>query len=182
MKIVKNISLLFAASALFLAGCGDDVSSPGVDNEREVFTTVKLTLISSDKDTVTAAFNDADGEGGIAGSFAGSLKLKAGKTYMSSLTLLDESDPKNIANMGEEVLEEGVDHQVFYTVSTSNLTVEYADKDAKGNPIGLMTTFKAMTAGSGKVQVMLRHQPGVKDGKITSGETYVEVEFPFTVE
>ena len=71
----------------------------------------------------------------------------------------------------------------------SDLQIVYADTDSNGNPLGLLTSVTTGEAGSGIIQVILRHKPdktasGVASGDITSagGETDIDIEFAVTVE
>lgn len=182
-KTLKG-GFLLAALALVL-GCNDEVSHPHEHNENELFTTVKLELVNAADatDKTSAQLVDKDGEGGAAAVITGALKLKAGATYKGSLTLLDESNPASVVNMGEEVLEEGHDHLVVYTkTSDVKVSISLTDKDKNGKGIGLSTEFKAETKSSGKLTVELRHQPGQKDGTAAPGSTDVSATFDISVE
>ena len=44
-------------------------------------------------------------------------------------------------------------------------------------PIGLKNKVKTKDAGEGSFTVRLKHQPNVKDGKETTGDTDIEVDF-----
>ena len=86
-----------------------------------------------------------------------------------------------------EVLEEALEHQVFYQVASGDFVIQYADQDSNGNPIGLSTNFQSNTTG-GNLTVILKHEPsktaaGVSGGDITNagGETDIEVVFPVNV-
>jgi len=180
------VPALFAGFSL-LSGC-KDVSSPEDTNEIEVFTTVTLMLTqqggTSDETQATIRFKDGFGHGDALEK-NDTLKIMAGATYSAELVLLNESaSPAEV--MSEEVKEEGVDHQVFYSYDGDNgsaLTVDYADMDANHHPIGLLTTFKAGSDGNGILKVTLKHQPGLKSATstIATGETDVEVSFHVTI-
>jgi hypothetical protein len=99
------------------------------------------------------------------------------------LELLNElEDPaENITN---EIIEEAVDHQFFYSTSIDDLVIAYDDMDPNGNAIGLETMVSANSANTGTITIILRHEPkksasGVADGTITNagGETDIEVTF-----
>jgi hypothetical protein len=110
------------------------------------------------------------------------LFLKAESQYEVEVILLDESkDPALV--MSDEVEEEGEEHQIFFVPSDLDLTVEYADADEEGRPIGLRTSQVTGAAGRGNLRVVLKHQPGLKNESSTlnTGETDVDVTFPALV-
>ena len=68
-------------------------------------------------------------------------------------------------------------------------SVSYADSDANGNPIGLLSIFNSSSSEEeGFLIVTLRHQPdkfasGVSDGNIENagGETDIEITFDLVI-
>ena len=86
---------------VFVACKEDNPSDPGNGNDQELITKVILTLTENGtSNTVTATFNDPDGDGGIA-PLIGALVLKAGSAYTGKIELKDES--KNpVADLTEE--------------------------------------------------------------------------------
>jgi hypothetical protein len=160
------------------------------ENEEEVITTVtyQLTPISGGT-PVTLSFQDKDGNGGQAPIIKGGVLAKDVE-YNGVLTFLNESSSPAV-NITEEVLEEGADHQVFFTADAGIINaIEYAylDNDSNGKPIGLKTLLKTKAAGSGNFGIILRHKPnknaaGVSEGdsKNAGGETDIEVSFPLEI-
>ena len=74
-----------------------------------------------------------------------------------------------------------------YTVKLTNgTTIRYTDSD-NGTPsrsIGLRTRIRTATTAKGSklpLQIVLKHQPGVKDGTYAPGETDIEVNFKLKV-
>jgi hypothetical protein len=138
-------------------------------------------------DVVSLVFSDPDGDGAIAPTITGAT-LAANTVYNAVITLLNES-VSPAEDITEEVEAEQEEHQFFFSTSGSlNLTVSYADQDADGNPLGLLTTCTSGASSSGDLTVILRHEPnknaeGVKDGDLTNagGETDIEVTFPITI-
>ena len=129
-----------------------------------------------------------DGDGGTAPVIINGT-LAANTTYSGTVDLLNESE-EPAEDIGAEVAEEDDHHQLFYELSSGlNMTIEYADFDGDGNPLGLMTTLTTEDASSGQLTCTLRHQPekdepGVADGDITNagGETDIEVQFEVTIQ
>jgi hypothetical protein len=76
---------------------------------------------------------------------------------------------------------------VFKSNPLSLLSVQIKDLDKKGMPIGLLSEIKSQfVAGSGKFNVILKHQPpvngkAVKTGNEEGGSTDVDVTFPVII-
>lgn len=186
MKTVsfKNLFIAATAVALIITGCKKDketVPDPEEPvNEIEVMTTFKLTFVDSANSTniVTATFRDSDGDGGKAAVQFDSIKLAANKTYFTSVLILDETkSPADTTS--NEVEEEANDHLFFYTPQGVNETITILDKDTHPTPlpVGLHTKWKTGGVSTGSTKIVLRHQPGVKDGTYAPGETDIEILF-----
>jgi hypothetical protein len=177
-------------------------------NTEEVITTVKLIFTDSASLVQTSyMYKDPDGDGGQAAFYGGTnqsdsvFTLTASTTYSVEILLLDET--KNpVDTISKEVKAEGDEHMFFfnngnntilnsgnpYTVQLngSNIMVTYLDLDA-GSPqrgIGLKTRFRTYSAtGSIKnlLNVVLKHQPGTKNGTYAPGDTDVDVNFKVMV-
>ncbi len=179
-------SVFIFATLLLLSGCGNDDADPVNENEEELITTVRLTF-SSGTDTFTAEWKDEDGDGAM-DPMVDDIVLASGTTYTMVLQILNESETP-AENITEEIEEEAEEHQFFFVASDAlNLTVEYDDEDADGNPVGLKNVFTAGGASTGTLTVILKHEPnktaaGVRDGDPTNagGETDIETTPPFNV-
>lgn len=175
-------SFLFAT--LLLSSCSDDDPTP--TNEEEVITTLVVDLTpaaGSGASAVQLKFYDADGDGSIAPVITPSIaQLKAGVTYTGVITVFNETE-NPIGNVTEEIEEEKNAHLFCFTATGTDVTVAYLDKDDNNLPIGLSNSWVAGAAGSvGTVQVVLRHQPGVKTGVCPGpGESDMDVTFPLQV-
>lgn len=185
MKLTNVLSLL-ALAALILGGCKSDDPEPV--NEEELITTLIYELTPAAGGTpVTFTFRDLDGDGGDPPVIEAG-KLDATTSYTGKITVLNEQETP-AEDITEEVEEEDEEHQFFFTVSSANLTVTYADMDADGNPVGIATTADTGTPSTGTLTIVLRHEPvkdaaGVSDGDITNagGETDIEVTFEVVIE
>lgn len=183
MRLTTNTLAIIGlfSIAIIYAGCKDP-EVPDVVNEEELITTVLLTFeneMSGEVDTF--AFRDLDGAGGNAPTEFDTLRLIAGTEYHVHVYLLNES-VSPAEDITVEVEEEAVDHQMFYEVDGADITFTYEDTDANGLPIGLHMMAVSGVAGDGTVTVTLKHQPGIKDGNITTGEADVEITFVAEVE
>lgn len=196
MHMLRNTpkALVFGTMLMALAACKkeDPVTPPTPTppvNEQEVITTLLVRLEStSGGDVKLLQWRDLDGPGGN-DPVISSDTLTAGVVYNASIEVLDESDPNNVKDITEEISEESAEHQFFFIVSGSNVTVAYNDADGNGAPIGLSSVWTAGTASEGTVTVILRHEPdkgaaGVSDGDITNagGDTDIEVSFPVVIQ
>jgi len=186
MKSIKQV-LVLASIILLATSCSDD--DPIVVNEEELITTVEVTLTPEDGSTdITLKSVDLDGDGPDAPVVSISGNLTANTTYTGSTVVLNETE-NPAENITEEVLEEGVDHQFFYTFNNGLASTTYTDTDVNGDPIGITFTLTTTDAGSESLTVTLIHEPnkdgeGVVSGDITNanGETDAEVTFALTIE
>ena len=181
MKFLKYALL---ASTLIFASCSDDDdNTPEPVNEEEVITTLTVTL-ESGSDTVVMQYQDLDGDGPDAATVTVSGSLNANTTYDGSIVLLNETESP-AENVTEEIEEEDLDHQFFYTVGSGlDVAAEYVDADSEGNPLGLSFILNTGVASSGGLTFTLRHEPNKPNTGLENagGETDIEVTFDVTVE
>ena len=180
MKFLKYALL---ASTLIFASCSDDDDTPEPVNEEEVITTLTVTL-DSGSDTVVMQYQDLDGDGPDAATVTVSGSLSANTTYDGSIILLNETESP-AENITEEIEEEDLDHQFFYTVGSGlDVAAEYVDADSEGNPLGLSFILNTGVASSGGLTFTLRHEPNKPNTGLENagGETDIEVTFDVTVE
>ncbi len=172
---------------LFVACGGDD--DPIIPNEEEVITDLVYVLTPTDTgDVVTLSFSDPDGDGAQEANIEVSSSLLPGATYTGALTLANNSDPSDPEDITTEILAEDVDHQFFYTPSsTLDVILEYLDTDANGGPVGLLTEVQTGDASEGTLRIILRHEPNKSSGATITdptgagGETDIEVTFPLVI-
>ena len=144
-----------------VTSCKKDEPSPVEDNEN--LTTVKLKFTESGT-TSTFTFKDLDGPGGNAPTID-KISLKPNKTYTLAVEILDETK-KPVETVSDAIFTERDEHLFEYVPTPSSiLSVTTTDKDTRGLPVGLTASVKTTAAGTGKLQVVLHHQPPV-NGKI----------------
>jgi hypothetical protein len=165
-SIIKSILMGIMAVAI-IVGCKKDEPAPVEDNEN--LTTLKLKFTESGT-TSTFTFRDLDGAGGNAPTID-KISLKPNKTYTMVVEILDES--KTPSSIISDAIYEERDQHLFEYVATpaTILTVITTDKDTRGLPLGLIANVKTTTAGTGKLKVVLHHQPPVS-GKIVKDGTF----------
>ena len=200
--MLKNIyfkATLLSTILLFISCDKDD--TPEAENEMEVFTKAVIVVTDlSDDSSETYNFeveeHDHDHDHSVLRQTQDDddhgdhtvIELKSNSEYKFEISFLNESDPNNIIDMTEEVVEEADDHHVFYElvgngisyVSTSGDTF-----DSKSNPLNLVTKWTTTTATEVEVEAYLLHQPTSKTGSTRDdfgGATDVEIEFEAHVE
>ena len=108
------------------------------------------------------------------------ITLAANTSESVSIEFLNDATSENIT---EEVAAEKDEHLVCYSSSSGlDLTIETKDQDGANLPVGLSTTWTVGEASTGTVTIELRHQPGVKDGTCTPGDTDVQVSFDIVIQ
>jgi hypothetical protein len=175
-----RLAALLLAAPLVFSACKEEDPEPDEDNEQ--ITTVTYVLTPTGGGTAaTVTWRDTDGSGGNA-PVIGTLNLRPNTTYTGAITLLDET--KNpAANITDEVRAEAHEHLLVYTPTPAGLlAITRTDRDNRNLEIGLATRLVTNAAGTGSLKVVLRHQPGSKDGTATPGDTDVDVTFPVTVQ
>lgn len=185
MKRLHYIPLLALA---LMSSCkssdDDDVTTPDIENEEELITTVTVTLTdtSNASNVVQATFRDTDGEGGNAATSFDTLYLEQGIVYAGTIELLNESDPSETEDITEEVEEEADEHLFCYD-SQAHVDISRTDSDGE-HEVGIETLWVVHNmTGEGSVTISLKHQPGgIKDGTCSPGDTDVELEFVTVVE
>jgi len=186
--------LLFTIVAMMGNGCKPEENKPPGSNnppptEEELITTVRASFTQvGGGHNAEFSWVDIDGDGGNAPVITGDTLL-VGTSYNTTLLLLNESvSPAD--TVSNEVADEAAEHQFFFSTTGGSLTwASYGDTDPNGLPVGLLSTWVAMGAGSGGITVILRHEPnksaaGVSGGDITNagGETDIEVVIPYVVQ
>ncbi|MDB5242516.1 MAG: hypothetical protein JWP57_3141, partial [Spirosoma sp.] len=86
----------------------------------------------------------------------------------------------------DEIKEKANEHLFVYTYTAASgpatsLVVTITDQDTNPAPgpypLGLMTDIKTGASGTGKLNLILRHQPNAKNGTPTPGTTDLDINF-----
>ena len=182
MKNLKFLTAALVASSLFI-GCSKD-DDPQPVNEEEIITTMTVMLEPADGSTdVILEFRDLDGDGPNEPEITDGI-LAAGVTYSGSIVLLNEAE-EEAENITEEVEEENLEHQFFYTVGSGlDVTTSGENLDDEGNILGTMFTLTAGTVSSGELTFTLVHEPTKPNDGLESagGEEDISVTFNVSVE
>ncbi|MDX2018898.1 MAG: hypothetical protein SF187_01560 [Deltaproteobacteria bacterium] len=195
--------LVWFCVVAIVPGCGGD--EVGNINEPEVITTITLTATPTGGGaSIVAGVDDPDGDGGNP-PIVTPLVLSPG-TYDMTINLQSKlSTPP--ADITQEVRDEGITHQLFFTGPAVNgpasaqpaapLGQAYADADSNGLPVGLANKITA-SAGAGLLTITLRHMPAVNGVAVKTaalaetvrtmgfsgigGSTDLQVNLPVTVQ
>ncbi|MFT5822880.1 MAG: hypothetical protein ACI8ZM_004137 [Crocinitomix sp.] len=181
MKTTTKTILSLGLIALVVTSCKKDddlVDVPPPDqNEVELITTFKL-LLTDDagvQPDVTAIFTDLDGDGGDAPSVFDEIVLAPSTTYSAEILLLNELEiPAD--TISNEVLEEDDEHLFCFSPAGADVTITRTDSDGTYE-VGLQSTWVTGAVSEGTTQIVLKHQPDVKDGTCAPGETDIELNF-----
>jgi hypothetical protein len=200
----KNIYLkatLLSSILLFIACDKDD--APEAENEMEVFTkaVIKVTNLS-DNSSETYEFeveghdHDHDHDHGVLIQNQENddhgdhtvIELESSSEYKFEITFLNESDPNNVIDMTEEVIEEKDQHHVFYELIGDGISYDTTSGDtldSDENALNLVTKWTTTNATVVDVEAYLIHRPTSKTGTTRDdfgGATDVEIEFEAHVE
>jgi hypothetical protein len=199
MKTLRFICLLLVAgSLLFLSGCKKDDPKP--ENIPEAITKATLTFTPAGGAPVIVTATDPDGDGPLPRTLSGPINLVKNVSYTLKITLINElakpTDPEY--DITAEVEEEADEHIFFFAWTNNTFSnptgngnvdnrsdaVNYVDRDTKGLPLGLETSWTTInTTGNGTFRVILKHQPDLKSATTTSndGESDLDVTFNLSV-
>lgn len=179
---MKQLLLSLSLSLLILFAACRKTTTPPNPNEEELITTFRIDFTDSAgvQPNVTAIYCDTDGDGGNNPTRWDSIRLKANTTYLASILLLDES--KSPADtISKEVLEEAAEHLFCFTPTTPGVSVQRTDSDGTYE-VGLQSKWRSGPAGNGAARIVLKHQPGVKNGSCDPGDTDIDLSFALFVD
>ncbi|MFT4032829.1 MAG: hypothetical protein QM669_10450 [Siphonobacter sp.] len=178
MKNLNFWSFLPFIGIVILTAC-DSKGDPEPD-ENELITTVQLTVTDPGNVSKTVSWKDSTGSGK---AVIDTLILSKNVSYTYSVKFLDQSQSPE-EDITTEIKERSDEHLLVFTPSpTALLAVTITDKDKNGLPIGLVGSMQTQTtAGTGKLKIQLRHQPGVKDGSAVPGSDDANVDFPVVIQ
>jgi len=177
---------LFAALLLF-TGC--DSTEPDAERpiQQELVTRLQISLTPRTGSSATQTFTATSSDALIQSSSLDidTITLAAGTTYDGTIRLFD--DPNTLEVTEEIATDEANVHQIFYTPNdaiSASVTVEYADTDPNGLPIGITFTVDVApgASGAGTIRVELNHYTNVvKNGTVRADDREVDFDWPVTI-
>ncbi|MGH2648935.1 MAG: hypothetical protein ACRDE8_15260 [Ginsengibacter sp.] len=110
------------------------------------------------------------------------LALKANSTYHVSVEFLDETKTPE-GKVTDDIYDRRNYHLICFDITGANLTVTRTDLDTNTPPlpIGLQDDFVTGAAGTGTLNVQLRHQPNAKNGTCAPGSSDADVDFTINI-
>lgn len=180
-------AFILSSTVLFNA-CDDHYHDDDVPkhDEGELINSVSLEFQHPSDSTAnfTVTWSDIDGIGGNDPVLPDTIRLQKDSLYQAKVHFYHIHDGKK-EEANPEILEEANDHLVCYThtgiATVVHLEILRTDKDAKNLELGITSTWKGLLVHDGGILVALKHQPKIKNGSCTIGETDVEVTFPISV-
>ena len=168
MRNLKFLTAALIASSLFI-GCSKD-DDPQPVNEEEMITTMTVTLQPEGGGTdVILEFRDLDGDGPDEPEITNG-NLTAGVTYSGSIVLLNEAE-EPAENITEEVEEESLEHQFFFTTG-GDLDITISNENLESDAAHILKQYVVKRLGVlslRAVAVLLsdrRDQIGIGDDKV----------------
>lgn len=184
MNQCKNRLIWLSCIVLLVGACSKDEQNVAPTDDNEAITTATLTLTNkaTPTESVTATIESLNTTPDFSKA---TLNLKANTTYTGVIILLDKTKTP-VLDATTEIKEKANEHLFVYTPTPSNLlTVTLTDRDTNPSPgpypIGLATEVKTGAVGSGKLNVVLRHQPNAKNGTATPGSSDLDTDFAVAV-
>lgn len=189
MNLIRKSLLLILPLAVLITACNNEESTPAPTDDNEAITTATLTLTSrtTPVQTVTATVESLNTNADFSRA---TLTLRPNTIYTGALTLLDKTKTP-AKDVSAEVANEANEHLVVYTFtpatsSPASMTVTATDRDTNPAPgpypIGLATEVRSGAAGSGRLKVVLRHQPDTKNGSATPGTSDLDTDFTIVIQ
>tara|TARA_B100000900_G_scaffold282068_1_gene241355 strand:+ start:3499 stop:4044 length:546 start_codon:yes stop_codon:yes gene_type:complete len=150
---LKKINILYITlvTILFYSCSKDD---PDGINEQEYISNVVFSVTSPDGTLQTIDWD-------LSETNMETINLKANTNYSVGLTFENRSDPTDIEDITQEIIEEADEHQVFFEFADVSVNVTSANNDTKVGSRGILlkSVWNASSTGSGIVRVYLIHQP-----------------------
>ncbi|MBP6624264.1 MAG: hypothetical protein KA198_03785 [Chitinophagaceae bacterium] len=174
---IQLFAILVVCSSI-LSACNKKTTTPPNPNENELITTCQINFVDSAGIQASKSFKyrDIDGDGGNNPSQWDTIRLKSNTTYFAEILLLDESKTP-VDTISQEVAEEGQDHLFCFTTTGVTTQIVRKDQDVNGMGIGLLSSWKNGAISNGNVNIVLRHQPGLKTGSCDPGDTDIDLVF-----
>lgn len=195
---MKNFKAYFLIGLIgtvgVLSSCSDD-DAPAAENEEEVIDLITLTFTPQEAGGIPVVATAVDPDGAGAADYqTQTINLQVNTAYDLAITLANTEEGENIT---EEIEEEDDEHMFFFSFTNGIFSdpagngnrdnreddVNYNDKDADGNPVGLSTTWTTATVASsdGNFRVILKHQPGIKSATSTATDGESDIDITWTI-
>jgi len=177
-------AILFGFTALTIASCkppNPSVVVAPISNEFLTTTILNLQNINDAADKPTISYKLIGSNPAVV--TPDTLRLKKNAVYNCTIVILDET--KTPVDTVSKVIAERENIHLFVFRPSINLTLTDSITDHDTNvpplPFGLQSQMKTGTPSSGILEVILRHQPNVKNGTYAPGSTDLDVFYPVSI-
>ena len=171
MTIFSKMTFLILSTVLIFSACTKD--DPVLEDENELINQVKIEITDTVRQKTYTWM-----EGNIDTIF-----LFANQDHSVKIAFFGLSSNQVEIDITEEIKEENDAHQIFYTSNPSDLlSISYEDQDENGIPVGLNMSMTSGSSKEGTLRIQLKHYAAGKDGKITSGSSDIDLEFPVVIQ
>ena len=171
--IIFSLMLGFIA---LLDSCKNDATP----SANETITTMKViaqNLTSNTTDTFTYVnFNESKPN---PPAFVDTIRLHPKTAYAIQIALINDLNHQTVT---DTIIAKADSHLMIYNIDPTQLmTVKILDKDSKGLPLGMFSTWTTSDSTNGWLRMILRHQQGNKNGTENPGSNDFEADFPVSV-
>jgi hypothetical protein len=165
----------------------DDDQTP--EETQQVISVVRVVLTKvGTLEEVVLDYHDADGNGGEDPVIKGGT-LSTNTVYFSMIEEIQNERISPTQDVKTLIENDNQSYQIFYQPNQIDMSLEYADRDDGGLPIGLFTAITTGSAGDGSIIISIVESPnktasGVAEGMIANagGRTLVQMNFPISIE
>lgn len=180
-----NLLTLISLSLLFISGCSNKeeqgVTAP-IGNEFLTTTILDLQNLNNPSDKPTISYKLIGTNPAVI--TPDTLILKKQTSYKCTVVILDET--KTPPDTVSIVIKERANYHLFFFRPSAGLAISDSITDRDTNvpplPVGLQSIMTTANASTGILEVILRHQPNVKNGTYPPGSTDLDVFYPVKIE
>jgi len=160
MKPASWTLLLVFAWMILLPGCKKP-SDANDENEHEAINKLELIFRQPGQPDRLFVAEDPDGDGGQPPTRIDTIRLVAGQTYTVQFRALNIVNGV-VRDISSTIQSQANAHEIFFVPSGLSFQIVKLDKDSRGFPLGLQSTWLAPVTGVGSVLVKLMHKTGIK--------------------
>lgn len=131
------------------------------ENEHEAINKVELIFRQPGQPDRVFIAEDPDGDGGLPPTLIDTIRIAAGQSYSVQFRALNIVGGV-VRDITSTIQSQATAHEIFYVPYGNSIQIVKLDKDSRGFPLGLASTWLAPSTGVGSVLVKLMHKTGIK--------------------
>lgn len=174
--------LIIIAALLAIPSCDDTQPTPPTA-DHNLITTVVLTLVGQNSDTVRATWHDNDGTVGSLPSTTQTLTLRPSTFYKGTVQVYSDGLLSK-KDLTPSIAKENSKHQFLYSDDKGLVVFAVTDSDSSGKLVGLSyNAYTSKSTGQGTMKVALYHyaDPALKVSRDPGQTVDVIASFPIVV-